>query len=64
MPPGTKMLLVVDGLTQDNCVNIALSHSSQVPVAVMQAGNSNIPIIKGRECELLILILLVFKMKK
>lgn len=64
MPPGTKILLVVDGLTQDNCVNIALSHSSQVPVAVMQAGNSNIPVIKGREWELQILILLVLKMKK
>lgn len=52
MPPGTKVLLVLDGLTQDDCVNITLSHSSQVPVALMQAGNSNIPVIKGRECEL------------
>lgn len=60
MPPGTKVLLVVHGLTQDNCVNTALSHSSQVPVTVMPAGNSNIPLIKGRECELQIFNLTVF----
>lgn len=49
---GTNTLLVVDGQTQDNCVNVTLAHSFQVAVALMQAGNSNISAIQGRECEL------------
>lgn len=60
MPPGAKVFPVLDGLTQVNCANRTLSYSFQVPVALMQAGNRNMPVTKGREYELQILNFTVF----